>query len=65
MRRCAICHGSLEGLNYVVRKKRPHVSICYGCLGIRMTPDGKLVHYDELDRTKGRWEHESDEVSDE
>ena len=58
MRRCAICHGSLEGINYVVRKKKPHVSVCYGCLGWRLQPDGTLKYFEELDKTKGRWQND-------
>lgn len=56
MRRCAICHRPIVPGRCVVRNRRPHVTICFDCMGIRFTEDGELYYDPDLDKSKGRWD---------
>ena len=55
MRRCAICHDPLIPGMCVVRKKRPRVTVCFKCIGMRLADDGRVYYDPEKDRTKDKW----------
>lgn len=56
MRRCAICHDPLIPGMCVERTSKPKVTVCFKCIGIRVTEDGRVYYDPEKDRTKGRWD---------
>ena len=55
MRHCAICHRPMIPCSGIVRLKKPRVSICFECCGVRRTEDGDLYYDPEYDKRPQRW----------